>query len=113
MRIVVAAMKQSLKAHHPVIHEPATFKNFMKDSISGIKAIAHCQAGNKQWLNEIAFPNKPVTILIGPEGDFSDTEIASAKANGYLPITLGTSRLRTETAGVVACQTISWIFRES
>lgn len=112
MRIVIAAMKQSLKAHHPVINEPVQFKNFMKKNIPGIKTIAHCQAGEKVWLNEIARVDKPITILIGPEGDFSDSEIASAIANDYEPITLGASRLRTETAGVAACHTISWIFRD-
>ncbi|MFA5815272.1 MAG: 16S rRNA (uracil(1498)-N(3))-methyltransferase [Bacteroidales bacterium] len=112
MRIVIAAMKQSLKAFHPIIHEPVSFKNFMKNSIPGVKTIAHCQAGNKLWLNEIIHPNEPVTILIGPEGDFSDKEIAAATENGYLPITLGSSRMRTETAGVVACHTISWVCRE-
>lgn len=112
MRIVIAAMKQSLKAFHPVIHEPISFKNFIKSSIAGVKTIAHCQPGNKLWLNEIIHPNEPVIILIGPEGDFSDKEIVAATENGYLPITLGNSRLRTETAGVVACHTISWLCKE-
>lgn len=112
MRIVVAAMKQSLKAFHPLIHEPVSFKNFMKSSITGAKTIAHCQAGNKLWLNEVIQPNQPITILIGPEGDFSQSEIDLAMGNGYLPITLGGSRLRTETAGVVACHTVSWVSRE-
>jgi len=112
MRIIIAAMKQSLKAFHPVIHEPVKFNQFIKGGISGAKTIAHCQPGNKQWLNEIIRPGRPVTILIGPEGDFSDAEIAAAAASGYLPVTLGSSRLRTETAGVVACHTVSWICRE-
>lgn len=112
MRIVLAAMKQSLNAFHPLIHEPVSFKNFLKSSIPGVKAIAYCQTGNKLWLNEIVQSNDPITILIGPEGDFSDKEIALAIENGYQPITLGSSRLRTETAGVVACQTISWLCRE-
>ena len=112
MRIVIAAMKQSLKAFHPVIHEQVSFKNFIKSSIAGVKTIAHCQPGNKLWLNEIIHSNEPVTILIGPEGDFSDKEIVAATENGYLPITLGNSRLRTETAGVVACHTISWLCKE-
>lgn len=112
LRIVIAAMKQSLKAFHPAINEPVSFRNFMKSDFAGAKTIAFCQPANKQWLNEMVHPGQPITILIGPEGDFSDTEIAIATANGYLPITLGTSRLRTETAGVVACQTISWICRQ-
>jgi len=112
MRIVIAAMKQSLKAFHPVINEPVSFKNFMKMPVVGAKTIAHCQDGDKLWLNDAVGAGEPVTILIGPEGDFSDQEIAVALANNYQPITLGTSRLRTETAGVVACHTLSWIFRE-
>ncbi|MCX6226746.1 MAG: 16S rRNA (uracil(1498)-N(3))-methyltransferase [Bacteroidia bacterium] len=112
IRIVIAAMKQSLKAFHPAINEPVSFTNFMKAGLGGVKTIAHCQPGNKQWLNELLRSDEPITILIGPEGDFSDQEIATATANGYQPITLGCSRLRTETAGVVACHTISWINRD-
>lgn len=112
MRIVIAAMKQSLKAFHPMIHEPVSFKNFIKRGLPGVKTIAHCQTGNKQWLNEVCCIGEPTTILIGPEGDFSDSEIKLAEENGYLPITLGSSRLRTETAGVVACHTVSWVSRE-
>ncbi len=112
MRIVIAAMKQSLTAFHPVINEPVSFKNFMKKNIPGEKTIAHCQPGTKLWLNEILKPGDPITILIGPEGDFSDSEIVTAMENGYHPITLGNSRLRTETAGVAACHTISWLSRE-
>jgi len=112
MRVVLAAMKQSLKAYHPVIHEPVTFKNFMKSEHAGAKAIAHCQEGNKLWINDIMIPDQPVTILIGPEGDFSDSEITLALANQFVPLTLGVSRLRTETAGVVACQSVSWVCRQ-
>jgi 16S rRNA (uracil1498-N3)-methyltransferase len=63
-------------------------------------------------LDELVRKEEPVTVLIGPEGDFSDAEINAAIANGFTPITLGTSRLRTETAGIVACQTVSWICRD-
>lgn len=112
MRIVIAAMKQSLKAFHPVIREPLSFRKFMKEDISGTKTIAHCQTGEKLWINEIIKPAEPITILIGPEGDFSGSEITEAIENGYIPVTLGTSRLRTETAGVVACHTVSWLSRE-
>ena len=112
MRIVIAAMKQSIKAFHPVIREPLAFRKFIKESTNGAKTIAHCQNGEKLWLNEIIKPNEPITILIGPEGDFSGSEITEATENGYQPITLGSSRLRTETAGVVACHTVSWLSRE-
>jgi 16S rRNA (uracil1498-N3)-methyltransferase len=112
MRIVIAAMKQSLTAFHPVINEPVSFKNFIKSGIPGGKTIAHCQSGDKLWLNQCIHPHEPITVLIGPEGDFSQSEIALAMLNGYIPITLGNSRLRTETAGVVACHTVSWISKE-
>jgi 16S rRNA (uracil1498-N3)-methyltransferase len=112
LRVVLAAMKQSLKAFHPVIHEPVTFKNFMKVPHEGVLTLAHCQGTEKKWLDDAFRPDLPITILIGPEGDFSNSEIKTAESNGYIPITLGNSRLRTETAGVVACHTISWLGRE-
>lgn len=111
MRIVIAAMKQSLSAFHPLINEPVLLRKFLTGRIDGAKGIAHCQAGEKKWLDEMVAGQKPITVLIGPEGDFSDAEISMASTNGYQPITLGTSRLRTETAGIVACQTVSWISR--
>ncbi len=111
MRVAVSAMKQSLKAFHPLLHEPVSFKKFISQEIDGIRTIAHCLPGIKLWLNEVVQKDQPVTILIGPEGDFSDSEIALAAGLNYHPITLGASRLRTETAGVVACHTVSWICR--
>jgi 16S rRNA (uracil1498-N3)-methyltransferase len=85
----------------------------MQQPRAGVQLIAHCQPGPKEWLDAVVAPGLPVTILIGPEGDFSDTEIALALANNYRPITLGSGRLRTETAGVVACHSVSWIFRST
>jgi 16S rRNA (uracil1498-N3)-methyltransferase len=110
-KIVVAAMKQSLHAFHPVISPGISFREFIRVDQSETKAIAHCQGGKKLWLDTIYKKGRPVSILIGPEGDFSPGEIASALALGYSPVTLGDSRLRTETAGVVAVQTISWLSR--
>ena len=112
MRIVIAAMKQSLTAFHPVINEPVPFKKFITKVITGSRAIAHCDSGDKIWLDAMVKAEQPITILIGPEGDFSLPEITDAIANGYQPITLGTTRLRTETAGVVACQTVAWLCRD-
>jgi 16S rRNA (uracil1498-N3)-methyltransferase len=111
MRIVIAAMKQSLKAFHPVIHPQTNFKNFLIQNRTGSLLIAHCQEGEKRWLDEIDADPESVTILIGPEGDFSPNEIEYALHNDYQPVTLGESRLRTETAGVVAVQTVSWLSR--
>jgi 16S rRNA (uracil1498-N3)-methyltransferase len=84
----------------------------MKVPPEGIRTIAHCQGTVRKWLDDAYRTDLPITILIGPEGDFSNSEIKTAESNGYIPITLGNSRLRTETAGVVACHTISWLGRE-
>ncbi|MFH0761198.1 MAG: 16S rRNA (uracil(1498)-N(3))-methyltransferase [Bacteroidota bacterium] len=111
MRIVIAAMKQSLKAFHPVIHTQTSFKVFLTQTRAGALLIAHCQEGEKLWLDESIFNPESITILIGPEGDFSPDEIQLALRNNYQPVTLGESRLRTETAGLVAVQTVSWLFR--
>lgn len=111
MRIVIAAMKQSLKAFHPIIHPQTSFKNLLAQNRPGALLIAHCQEGEKLWLDESIFSPESITILIGPEGDFSPDEIQLAVQNKYQPVTLGVSRLRTETAGLVAVQTVSWLFR--
>lgn len=111
MRIVVAAMKQSQKAFHPVINPQTSFKGFMSQNRPGALFIAHCQEGGKLWLDQGLSKAESITILIGPEGDFSPDEIRFAIQNNYQPVTLGESRLRTETAGLVAVQTVSWLFR--
>lgn len=71
--------------------------------------IAHCAEGEKLELKRRVAPDKDVTILIGPEGDFSKEEIETAYKNGFLPISLGQNRLRTETAAIVACTTVNMI----
>ncbi|MCK9324119.1 MAG: 16S rRNA (uracil(1498)-N(3))-methyltransferase [Bacteroidales bacterium] len=111
MRVAIAAMKQSVKAFHPDIHEPTPFGRFIGQAFTGSKAIAHCTDGEKQWLDQVERESRTITLLIGPEGDFSPKEIKEALDHGFTPITLGNSRLRTETAGVVATQTVAWIFR--
>ncbi len=106
-KVITSAMKQSLKAYHPVFHPLTTFDSFINAQIPGHKLIAHCMEGNRQDLIKMELANPGFTILIGPEGDFSELEVKSAIRNGYAPVSLGSSRLRTETAGVVACQIIS------
>jgi 16S rRNA (uracil1498-N3)-methyltransferase len=112
-RIAVSAMKQSLKAQLPLIHPATSFDAFIKRPFDGVKMIAHCGAGERVALTEALASLHPKTgeqelptprylILIGPEGDFSPDEVAKAEANGFQPIHLGTSRLRTETAGLAA-----------
>ncbi len=110
-KIILSAMKQSLKAHLPILNEAISFKNFIdseKDN-DGIRCIAHCEETQKKSLKAVLEPNKKITLLIGPEGDFSADEIDLAIRSGFLPVTLGESRLRTETAAVVACHSVAFI----
>lgn len=105
-KILVSAMKQSQKACLPQLDEMVSFSEFVKQDFKGRKFIAHCYEGEKKHLKDIYKPKEDVLILIGPEGDFSEQEVAEALRNGFEPITLGESRLRTETAALVACHTI-------
>ena len=110
-KILQSAMKQSLKAYLPILNEAVSFKDFINlDKTSeGLKCVAHCEETDKQSLKSILLPNKKVTILIGPEGDFSSEEIELAKRTGFIPVTLGESRLRTETAAIVACHSVGFV----
>lgn len=109
-RIVISAMKQSYKAQKPIIHELTDIKSILKTQFDGIKCIAHCEENEeKKLLQTVAQKNHQHTILIGPEGDFSKSEIELALKNNWTAISLGNSRLRTETAGIVAVHTISLI----
>ncbi len=109
-KILQSAIKQSLKAYLPILNEAVSFKDFINSEKAneGLKCIAHCEETHKKSLKSILLPNKKVTILIGPEGDFSSEEIELAKQAGYIPVTLGESRLRTETAAVVACHSVAF-----
>lgn len=100
-KIIVSAMKQSLKAYKPVLNNLTNFDAFCKKAINGEKFIAHCEESQKLFLGNELAQGKDYVVLIGPEGDFTANEIEIAKANGYREISLGNSRLRTETAGVV------------
>lgn len=108
-KIIQSAMKQSLQYYLPKLNEPIAFKDFIKQPNNGLNLIAHCEETDKKSLKEIAQPNENITILIGPEGDFSEKEIKLALENNYVPVTLGNTRLRTETAAVVACHSIAFI----
>lgn len=106
-KIVVSAMKQSNRLFLPHLHELVSFETFLKDySNKGQKFIAHCEDQPKKQLATNYRAQQDVLVLIGPEGDFSVTEIEQALAGGFVPVSLGNHRLRTETAGVVACHTI-------
>jgi len=105
-RILLSAMKQSLKFHLPKLNEAMPLKEFLKQDFEGNKYIAHCEDGEKTELRKEEKANK-TTVLIGPEGDFSASEIEMALQNQFKAVNLGTSRLRTETAGLVAVHTIN------
>ena len=99
-------MKQSQKATLPALRGMTDFKEFVATPFEGRKFIAHCEEGEKPLLKQIYHPGENALILIGPEGDFSPEEIRLALANGFEAISLGESRLRTETAALVACHTL-------
>jgi len=108
--LIVSAMKQSLKATLPKLNEPVNFKDFIYSPKGGKCIIAHCNADiSRSSIDEVYDKNENATILIGPEGDFSNEEIISAIDNGFHSVHLGTSRLRTETAGVAACHSIYFL----
>jgi 16S rRNA (uracil1498-N3)-methyltransferase len=110
-KIITSAVKQSLKAYHPVLHEVTGFHKFLTMPFAGQKFIAHCADGEKFNLRDELTLNGHYLILIGPEGDFSGKEIADALQSGYKAITLGTSRLRTETAALEACFEVNFLNR--
>jgi 16S rRNA (uracil1498-N3)-methyltransferase len=100
--ICISAMLQSQQTWLPVLHEPKQFENIaIWKSKNGCNYIAHCIDGDKAQLTNQSI-NQSTLICIGPEGDFTTTEIEAAKKNDFIPVTLGNTRLRTETAGVVA-----------
>ncbi|MBF4493137.1 16S rRNA (uracil(1498)-N(3))-methyltransferase [Flavobacterium sp. MR2016-29] len=105
-KIILAAMKQSNETFLPKLNEAISFKEFVKQRNEGLQLIAHCEETDKKSLKEVLKPNENVTLLIGPEGDFSEKEIALALENNFKPVTLGNTRLRTETAAVVACHSV-------
>ena len=105
-KIMVSAMKQSQKCRLPQFDEMIKFNEFIKQPFQGQKFIAHCYDLPKQSLSQICEKNTDTLILIGPEGDFSEKEVAKSIEHGFTPISLGESRLRTETAALVACHTV-------
>ena len=108
-KVMISAIKQSIKAYLPELKPLMSFKELMKTPFDGQKFIAHCNEGEKILLRDAVGRGKEVLILIGPEGDFSNEEVALALNNGFIPVSLGDSRLRTETAALVACYTVNLI----
>jgi 16S rRNA (uracil1498-N3)-methyltransferase len=105
-KILLTAMKQSNVLFLPKLNDAIPFKEFIKLKNDGLQLIAHCEETDKKTLKSVLKPGENVTMLIGPEGDFSEKEIALALENNYIPVSLGNTRLRTETAAIVACHSV-------
>lgn len=108
-KIIQSAMKQSLHCYLPKLNEAIHFKDFINQSFNGQLFIAHCEEIDKKSLKNQIKKKEGITILIGPEGDFSVKEIEMAIVNDFIPVTLGDTRLRTETAAIVACHSVAFI----
>lgn len=108
-KILVSAIKQSLKAEFPVLNEMMDFNKFIEKDFKGQKFIAHCHEGEKPLLKDVLRKGENALVMVGPEGDFSVEEVERAVAKGFVPVSLGKSRLRTETAALVACHTLNLI----
>lgn len=107
-KVIQAAMKQSLQTYLPKLNPAVPIKDFLKGPTHGERFIAHCETDQikKEFWHSLA-PDKNITILIGPEGDFSKDEISLALDTGFRPVALGETRLRTETAAIVACTLVA------
>jgi len=108
-KIIQAAMKQSNQFYLPKINEPISFSDFISKETNSLNFIAHCEEDKKDLFKNGIQANQNILVLIGPEGDFSPKEIALALKNNFIPVSLGNTRLRTETAGIVACHTVALI----
>jgi 16S rRNA (uracil1498-N3)-methyltransferase len=108
-KILLTAMKQSNVLFLPKLNNAISFKDFLKQKQEGLNFIAHCEETDKKTLKTALKPNENVTILIGPEGDFTEKEIELALDSNYIPVSLGNTRLRTETAAIVACHSVVFV----
>ena len=111
-KVITSAVKQSLTAYHPQLNQAISFSELMKQEFVGARLIAHCMDDvAKQFISEVVSPHQSYLILIGPEGDFSPAELNTALQNGFKPVTLANTRLRTETAALAACFEVNYINR--
>lgn len=108
-KILQSATKQSLNCYLPKLNDTIAFKDFIKQDFKGVLFIAHCEETDRKSLKQQLKSQTDITILIGPEGDFSVKEIETALQNNFIPVTLGETRLRTETAAVVACHSVAFV----
>jgi 16S rRNA (uracil1498-N3)-methyltransferase len=111
-KVITSAVKQSLQAYHPILNPAIPFQHFLKQEFEAEKMIAHCIDDEKRvFMNDVVKAGARYLVLIGPEGDFSPQEIEMALSAGFIPLTLGNTRLRTETAGLAACFELNYINR--
>ena len=106
-KIIVSAMKQSLRDYKPQLNPLTPLQDFLNQEHQGATFIAHCEEGEKLEFKRAVQPDRPITLLIGPEGDFSPQEIEWATEKGFSAISLGDTRLRTETAALVGCTIVA------
>lgn len=110
-KVITSAVKQSLTAYHPKLNPSTSFADLIKQHTASEKLIAHCMEGDKSAISESAAIHQSYLVLIGPEGDFTPAELDLALQNGYKAVTLGNTRLRTETAALAACFEVNYINR--
>ncbi|HTM98418.1 MAG TPA: 16S rRNA (uracil(1498)-N(3))-methyltransferase [Pedobacter sp.] len=111
-KVITSAVKQSLTAYHPKLNPAISLGDFLKQEFIGERLIAHCMDDTaKQFINELVSRHQSYLVLIGPEGDFSPAELANALQSGFKPVTLGNTRLRTETAALAACFEVNYLNR--
>lgn len=102
-KVLASAMKQSLRAYLPILNPAIRLKELLNQPPEGVRLIAHCGPGDRHTMNDLYTAGQKVTVLIGPEGDFSESEVKDAFGAQFLPVTLGDYRLRTETAALAVC----------
>ena len=111
-KVITSAVKQSLQAYHPILNEAVSFASFIGRQSADYKMIAHCIDDEpRRFISQISSPGKSYLVLIGPEGDFTPGEILLALQNDFKPLTLGNTRLRTETAALAACFEVNYLNR--
>ncbi|WP_372773406.1 16S rRNA (uracil(1498)-N(3))-methyltransferase [Mangrovibacterium sp.] len=111
-KVIVSAMKQSLKAYLPRLNPLTPLNELLQSEFRGKKFIAHCHELDKRQLKNEIPGSLSNLILIGPEGDFSEQELTTALQNNFIPVSLGSSRLRTETAALAACHTCNLLLED-
>lgn len=110
-KVITSAVKQSIKAYHPKLNVATRFSDFISQNTKHHKFIAHCMPGTKLCIKDQFEAHSNYIVLIGPEGDFTYNELELAINNNYIPVSLGDSRLRTETAALEACFEINFLNR--